>query len=303
MKDIFSFSVFLGGMLLLAGCEKAIDLEIPVDPPKLTLEARLFAGQADSSFTRALVGTSAYSLSAENPKYNYEAQLFLYENDVFIDTFTGGPAFIGYPGLGNFTHQIQYEFQPSFRYRIEARHPDFETAFGETLIPETVPIDSIYFRSAGGTYLELFFTDPPSRGDIYQFNMTYQSQPDTPYIFSYPFLQFQTNDPTLEFFQFQWENPNPLGIVTKKIGWIAYLRDETFDGQQKKIGVNLLPLYDTIISVELTHITEDYYHHELTKSQNHFGGSFSEPTTLHGNITNGYGIVAGGAVARKVVRF
>ena len=309
MKCKVVFLLFSLGMILLAGCEKAIDLKIPVDPPQLTMDVRVIAGH-DS--VAALVGISTYSLSADEPDSPDDAEVFLYEDDQLVgqmfpqrrDGFFGRPTTIYY-------YTLDFRPQPGRTYKVEARHPDFATISGQDFVPAQVELDSVVMTFPDNSFqpeVSIYFTDLPGAGDFYQIKGIYQSfyidgNNDT--IVFQSIVSFNTQDQLLEIFG---EFEDPFGGSTERYGEIGYLTDDAFDGRQRKLVVR--PQYGGLVDsnetffVELTHITEDYYRHEKSKASNFDSDNpFTEPVSLYGNIRNGYGIVAGGAVSRKEVEF
>ena len=290
-------------------CEKAIDLNIPEDPPRLTMDVRIIDDGKDSTLITALAGISAYSLSSDDPRRAEEAELFLYENGVLA-----GP--MDDPNLLttiNKTHAIRYPLKEGARYRVEGRHPKFPFISGEDVLPSHIPIDSFSATLPENdvAQLEFYFTDPVDGEDFYQLKgekifYSINAVGDTTGVSSTRIL-FETNDPLMEFFD-GFAGVDIIGGSSEKQGQVGYLRDESFNGKSKPVSVGLrVDLFQSdpaVYEIEFTHISKSFYRHEKSKALNSGGDGniFQEPSSLFLNVENGYGIVAAGAVSKIEIK-
>lgn len=291
MKRILSASLIL---LLFASCEKVIDYKIPEEPSKITIDAKIAAG--DSLF--ALISTSVYSMSNEEPILDSNFDVRLYEDGNFIEKLEYAENQAGYYYAG-FYRSI-YKPSAGHSYKVMVNRNGYEQAFGETRIPEPIKITSASLdTTAYEGHIKVTFQDPSGEGDYYKFTLALKNgvsyQGD---------LFFTTYDPTMEIFTDQGDF---LEDDQSKSGYVAFLSDRYFDGQQKTITCdvsyygNEQNTSEVIITV--SHITEDYYKNEKTKAAQSQGDEiFSEPVQIYSNIINGYGIVAGEAPSSITVK-
>ncbi|WP_066629943.1 DUF4249 family protein [Labilibacter marinus] len=84
--------------------------------------------------------------------------------------------------------------------------------------------------------------------------------------------------------------------------------DESFNEKRKEIFLEPIQYfgddpYGAYLSVELYHITEDYYrHYESTLRQvNAENDIYSEPVQVYSNVKNGHGLFGGASISRQII--
>ncbi len=298
--------LFLSSALfVLWSCEKTIDFEIPKDPPRITIDAKL---QTDT-WPRAIVGTSEYSLSPGSPSVDSLTNVSLYEDGRFVERLSPKRYDSDiYDNFGNPTPAYYYEggYRPAagHTYEIRATRNGYEDAVGRAFMYESVNLTGSNYNSETGD-LEVSFSDPPGRGDYYRISIFPRGNSGNEYYDSY----FGSYDPTIEFFEFD-EFDDFLVDDGLSFGYAGYLSDEFFDGSVKKLKLVYLigrfgepgstnkDPFDVIIG----RVSESYYLHERSKAAQTVENPFSEPTPIYGNVENGYGIVATSSNSRVYIQ-
>lgn len=272
-------------MMLIFSCETTIDYDLPQEPSKITIDSKLLVGNSPLVY----VYTSVSALSRQDPPEVTNAEVKLYENGVFVSKLS--PELNLY---GQTFYTSNHKISSDQHYKVEVSLPEYETAFGEGLTKDAVPVSSTVFDTSNFN-LEFTFQDPPTSGDYYL--ITVRSLTD-----SYP-IQYSTNDVVINFFD-EDTFDDPFSGSGEKYGQNGYMTDQLFNGKTKTVRMTIqdrdISNNQTPRLIELWRISEDLYNHERTKavawqSEN----PFSEPVQIYSNIENGYGIVGTAAVNRK----
>ncbi len=276
---------------VLVACEKTIDYDIPQEPSKFSVDARIMTGDRFQVF----VSHTEYSLSAKPPQVVSDASVILFENEVQVAQLQW---ISNAPDNGYYMTPIR----PSAgkNYRVEVFNEKYGLASGEALSLSPTQITAWNIDT---TRLEISmsFKDVESSEDYYAVRVIANQGGN-----EYPMF-LGTTDPTVEFF---YDYGEDIFGDNVKFGYVAYLTDETFEGRNKTVLFDELyysdfggVLPDEII-LEVSKISKDYYLHEQSKGAQYVSGDnpFAEPVQLYSNIDNGYGIVAAGAPARERIK-
>lgn len=263
--------------------EKTIEYEIPQEPARQVIDAKLEAGKIANVF----ISTSEYSMGQKDPKLDTLARVKLYEDGSFVEELS--PLSDGY-------YEGQYLMKYGKSYKIETIRSGYETAYGESLIPLPAVITSGTLSQVNNEFkLEVTFVDPPGQGDYYFFYVSLVQAGQE----GGQRLYFHTLDPTVEVFE-TYDDPFEQEQGTS--GDAGYISDQYFDGINKKLVLtsgNYFgpgPIDSTYrVQFNLYRIGDDLYRHEKSKAAQRSSGDglFSEPVQVYSNIRNGYGIVAG----------
>ncbi len=277
---------------LLLACEKTIKYEIPLEPSKFSIDARIMTGDRLQVF----VAATEYSLSASDPKVVPDAQVLLFENDVELTQLQW---------ISNAPESGYYQtaLRPSEgnSYRIEVFKEKYGLATGEALSLSPTDITS-WIIDTINQEITISFSDDGSTRDFYSIRVyVRQAGSDFP-------LYLGTTDPSVDFF---FDYGDGLFGDNLRSGYAGFLTDETFNGKIKTVRFEELfyqnfgtGLPDEIL-LEVTKVSEDLYLHEKSKGAQYTGADnpFAEPVQIYSNIDNGYGIVAAGAPKREIVKF
>lgn len=281
------------GLIIFASCETTIDYDLPTEPSKITIDTKLRTGDSAA----VVVGTSIYALSSNNPiLMDTTATVLLYENNVPVSQLeiTENPS----PRNVRFFFSSDYKLKANQTYKVEASLNGYNTASGEGILKDPIPITSTQFDSTSKNLI-LTFQDPPTKDDYYMITVSDSSMND--------FYYYSTNDVVLDFFDASsFDDPLGDGSGNEKYGMNGYLSDQYFNGKTKTLSVkvdniiNEAAFYGISYHVQLWRISHDLYEHERTKAVAwQSDNPFSEPVQIYSNISNGYGIVGTVALSSK----
>ncbi len=290
----FKYNIFVlfTGLLLLNGCEKEIDINIPEKDKKIVLNGLI---NTDSLFS-VNVSKSLNILDVEDVKYLDNATVSIYENGNFIEE-------LNYISGGNYKSSF-FVSSEGKTYKVKVDVPEMQSASAETFIPEAsisdLTIDTITtiyeeeFYSYKGLKCNIGFNDLSNEENYYWFCITgkrahYEwDSVNHEEIITYEQgnIYFNSNDPVIE----SW--------VSGGYGFI--FSDKLFNGSNIDFNIYLekYMLYDldtNVLHFNVNSISEDFYLYAATynshmEAQN---DPFTEPVQVYSNIENGYGIFAG----------
>lgn len=307
MKNIHLILFFL--LVVLAGCEKTVSVDIPQRPPRLVINGWL---EKDVP-VEVMVGKSRNVLDPSNPwSSNIESYVVknavpvMYENNVAIDTLVYDPASFKYRSASG------KSLQEGKNYTIKVTAPGFEAVEAHTTVPSQSVINSVTRTKEARTTSDgnkqdeiLIVLDDPQETNFYLvqfYHAPYNSNSN------YPIYCVSTTDKDVEPIG---ENADPLSTDNCYDGESLLLKDVNFNGRQKvlRFFIDSYQLNDNtgpggIIEkpyVRVLRITEDYF--KFVKSYNvHYNSSdnpFAEPSNVYSNVTNGYGSFSAYTVATQ----
>lgn len=272
MKKIFLLPILA---LSLIACEKTITFDLPTEDPQLALTSRIVAKDS-------VVAVVSISSPALRPKLQYseDAIISLYENGVVVDTLrvlTVNPTWDQTPV---YLYSSSYDCEPDKTYKIKAMQSGFDAVEGSVIVPKQPVISNTSFNT-GTREIKTTIQDPQGSGDVYRIEIVGAGDNDYP-------RGFYSKDLSLEFYEYYDEFLDIDG--DGKYGSRAYIRDEFFDGAQRKIELT----YDNFfgdndeIYLKITALSNSQYEFEKSLDLATFGGDgpFSEPLTVYSNMSN-----------------
>lgn len=281
--------IFLALIPILFSCEKTIKYELPVLPPRFSVEAHIHNDQPIKVFA----ARTEPALSSKYPQVVSDAQVLLIENDVPVSSL----AWIS-TGDGNGYYQSSFTPSAGNKYRIEVSNQELGTAIGEATSFDPTEIIG-YSLDTTNLELTLTFRDVKDSEDYYAINVYARSNN-----MDYP-LFIGTTDPSVDFF---FDYSDDIFGENVKSGFTAFLTDETFRNRTKTVKFTEVIAYGGVgrpeaLILEVIRVSEDYYLYERSKGAQYTGGDnpFAEPVQIYTNIVNGYGIVAAGAPTRLII--
>lgn len=283
--------VFPLALFALIACEKEIDFEIPDPGKKVVIETKIEAGEAIEMF----LSESVYSLSAEDPSSRDDFEAFLYSDEPGSPfQFTVEP-FSSW-NEPRFVYRLNHNLIAGQNYQIVVRSNDLPEASVNERIPSLVEIDQVQYDSITKEF-NITFKDNAATKDYYRITVTELSPGE-------PTLIYSSIDLGLEFFGFS-DFFGEDELDGRQYGAESFLPDVSFNGQNRSVKVRIeQPANVPFVQINLHHISESYYRHELTKNAYQSGGDlFSEPVQIFSNVNNGYGIMATSVKDSARVRF
>ncbi len=228
-----------------------------------------------------------YNLNQNFLDSNYiiNAEIFLYENNVFIEKIK----YKNNPKLGDGWYFSSYLPKENNQYKIKVKVPNYDTVYAETSIPDRVNIDSIKYellikneeQSIRSYNLNsfIFFNDVKNTDNFFIINSK------QPYI---------TNDPIIE-------SRNTDGFfknLSLNNYLIAFFSDKLFKNNNYNLKIinEFTFNKDTLcFEYELLSISEEAYLFYKTRylQDKTSNNPLSEPVIIYSNIINGSGLFAG----------
>lgn len=288
----------IAGVMCFSSCQKNVQLTLPTQPSRLVLEAEVTTGSniyAGLSKTMDILNYKPWmNLFITN------ATVTLQDNGQTIDTLHFDSNWMAY--------MSGVVAQEGHSYTLSFTAPGFPASTATAIAQSPVNFDWQVNESAGKNAdgrmmdeLVISFTDPAGPSpDHYRIQLSKGAKDD--YISSC----IEGSDPGLE----------PLGndaVATSCLkGKGIYLNDQRFDGQKKDLHLfiehgDLQPVTDSVVHytvIRLEHLSGDYYDFLYTKAflEQNNGNPFAEPTNVHTNVKNGYGIFSVSGKVEKEIK-
>jgi len=277
MRKSTSFPILVLLLLVFAGCETVIPVELPPHTPQLTINSTF----TNDSLWYVHLSESIGIGESDGPEPIEDGEVRIYADGVILDTL--------FPLNDGYYVSLTQMPQLGVAYEVQASAPGFETVKANSILREAVPILSTSARDLTNSAIDFAseikfsFQDPP--GNDYYFVAIYRNNSGVGN--RYP-LFIESQDPTL--------GASPLNADWSYQGLL--FTDASFNGQLKEIAINS---YEFIESSQATYLlflaslSEDYYRYALTSSaaNENEGNPFAEPVRIHSNVEGGYGIFAG----------
>ncbi len=279
----------------LLGCETVVDIQIPLEPPKLVINSTLVPGE----FMHVHVSQSQHILDESEFKMVGGAIIDIYEDGTLLTTLPDSAG-------GNYISAI-HKPTPGKTYRISVSKNGFENISAGVTVPSdtahilSVKVDTVELNDFDymATYLR-FSIEIEDDGDIenfyeisvlkeyYRYDFDYSQSPpellDSTYVIER--INLESRDLGLEEFQ--------------SYGQRILFDDFLFNGRIYNIRVlTYLNYYNEEYEgkpkyhVVLGNTSESYYLYGLSAKLQYWteGDPFAQPVQVYNNITNGYGIL------------
>ncbi len=275
-------------LLVFAACEMVVDVNIPIEKPKLVVNAFFNPDSvwtASLSWSRHILDRKPFIEEAGKAQVS-----ILDEKGVLVTTLKN-------KGRGNFVSDQKPEVGK--QYTINVKVPDQELVFSTAKAIGAVPISNVTIDTLSEGELAINVTiKDPIETNYYQLHLTteeirkYQRWDTKEWVIdtltmSYPLYQ-TTSDLTGETSQ-------------------AFISDTKFNGKEITIEVTTYnPWRNQLLtaSVVLTNASEAFYkyHNSRTLQSNTQGDPFAQPVQVYNNIVNGVGIFAGYADSYYIIK-
>jgi len=284
-------------LLVSSTCERPVELPFDLPEPRLVVLCNF----TDGLLLQVQVSKSQSTIDPSPEEYISDAQVEIYEGDVFIETLE-----LVLPGSGGrapYYVTRMLKPVPDVLYTIKVHAPGFESVMAQSAIPKASEIlafslSDVTVESVSGGNLrynynaDISFGDPPGEQNFYHLNLYQQ-------FLEYEVLEGDTFliDSSLQVVFFN-SSINTNALLAYFGGGILF-EDDAFLSNRLSIpvAVQINPEYQIIgkVYAELRTVSEEYYrfHETLGRQQNNPGGGLSEPVIVFHNIENGHGIFAG----------
>ena len=310
MKKIL---IFLCSILLFSCQEQVVELDIPGHTPFLVVN-----GILDTDTLMFLhVSNSVGSFQQGEINSISDANVLLYENnnligEMKVDNSSQDSIYVledsGFWWGANQREPIYYYSydalpQAGSTYSVEVSHPNFETVFAQTTVPNEIQlaeleiIDNSDQSEDYSSSLDLSFFDDPNINNYYRIslyvNTSGEDQESGEVIRKeYPLILY-SNDPS--FSQgIPWDGYSFSGRR-------VFFSDDLFNGTQKEISFDFdykigEEIKDTIF-LQLTSFSEEafnFYNSMENNNDRFFSEIGTEPVPIFTNVENGAGVFASG---------
>jgi Domain of unknown function (DUF4249) len=288
--------------LLLAGCEREIEIKAPPHTPKLVVHSEVNLN--DTSMTVFVNRTFPINAQVSSDGLP-DATVTLFDNNAPAGNF------IYQPGEKLYS-KGRLRFVSGHNYRLRVAANGFPPAEAQVTMPAPVRIERISRRegvriNTQGSLLDditVRFTDPPGSRDFYFLSLDYASYPISDCLYS--------NDAAVDL---PSTNLDPFSTDNCLSKSRLLFSDRVFNGQVKELVFSIenrtlkyifeypFPPSNTKVWINLYRVQEDFYKY-IRSYENFsfgFGNPFIEPVLVHNNVQGGYGILGMYAVDRDTI--
>ena len=293
-------------ILFTISCETIVELDMPIHQPVMVLNSTLeddsvcnvFLSHSRGAFDQNEIN----AIKNANVILSYQDLSFSLEQDSTVDY-----------SEATYYYTHSNKLISGLEYVIEVNHPDYNSVFANTRIPQNInflnyEINSLDSTALRSSRLKLNFLDHLNEDNYYRIRLfaSYDEYEDWDYwdydwleydlkqFVKYTELELYSNDPSLSDGSIPWEGYSFTGSA-------AFFTDDLFDGEQKELvfdldlDLNNFAAGDSLF-LELTSFSEEAYNYmySVIRSQNSFVSPFgTEPVSVYSNIENGIGIFMG----------
>jgi hypothetical protein len=270
--------------LFLVGCETVVDVNVPLEKPKITLNAMF---SSDSVLT-IRVNKSKYILDEGTFQPIENANVVIKENGVPYDV-------LGNFGNGIYASTARKKPAIGKTYEIEVSAPGMETVEAKSFQPEPANIKRVDFIQKEGRdniqnynlTVECTFEDNPDEANYYELTLFKES--------------YYVNRITLDTFFYQ----SPVDSFTddpafkENSGGNIIFDDKLFNGKEIKVilkGSSYgFEQQETSFYLRVLSLSADLFKYKITSrlQKNSSGDPFAQPVHVYNNVGNGFGIFAG----------
>jgi hypothetical protein len=308
-----------------AACESDIKFKGSEVEPKTVIYSLL---NPDSLVTVTIAESHAVFETRHESLQITDASVRLYQDGELIETLTYVPVttFPDYYPDERFSRYVSHSHKPvpGSTYRIEVDIDGLESAWGETRLPEPVPVISvdtgsvIFEQYAGEVKIKVKFLDPAGTENYYRLTAralagTYLGNPDEPYEPSFPVAVYESDigygalsEPLIT----PQQDDDMFGMYLRNDFYL--FMDELIDGKEYSLTLGYdyqeppaLESYEFIHAYFSLHaITRDIYLYLRSYSaQRQTTDNFlAEPVPVYTNITNGLGVVGAETVSTGALK-
>jgi hypothetical protein len=270
--------------LLWMQCEMVVDVDVPLETPKITINA-IF--NADSVWLVKL-NKSKYVLDESDFQVIENAQVTINEDGQLYDI-------LEYADYGIYKSRLNKKPEFGKNYEIEVVSSGLETVTAISSLPDTAVINNIQFRWEEGKSndrnfnyaIDITMKDNPESENFYELTL-YQG---------YHYVDWYTQDTVYQTY--------PIGIFTDDAAFNegsdneVIFDDKLFNG--KDFTVTIKGNYygtgneDDKFILHIKSLSKDLFRYKITNSlqSSSSGDPFAQPVHVYNNIEKGFGVFAG----------
>ena len=317
----------IAALMLFAGsaCESEIKFKGSEVEPKIVIYSLL---NPDSLVTVTIAESHAVFETRYEPRQITDASVRLYRDGELIETLTYAPVTTlpDYYPADRFSRYVSLSHKPAHgsTYRIEVDVDGLESAWGETSLPDPVPVISVDTGSvileqySGEVKIKVKFRDPADTDNHYRLTAraltgTYLGNLNEPYDPSFPVTVYNSDigfgalsEPLIA----PQQEDDLFGMYLRNDFYL--FMDELIDGKEYSLtlgynytGPPALDYYEFIHAYFTLHaITRDLYLYlqSYSAQRQTIDNFLAEPVPVYTNITGGLGVVGAETVSTRTLK-
>jgi len=316
MKKIKYLIILYTAIISCSEMETVIDLEIPTHNPVLVLNARLDT----DTLVKVLISNSVGAFDTASPQMINNANVLLFENDIFIDSLEIDLTNTIFPYVRGDWNQIAMNYYKSNyipvkdkTYRIEVKHQNFIDIIGSTYIPDDIMLKNIVVDTLSNSdriNYKFSFNDDINQTNYYALalnvNCNKSYVDEYGYEEDYSFsggVEMSSNDPSF-----------PVNDIFSGYTFVddeVIFSDALFNGLEKNISIDIF--YEDFkfgdcdtVNFEFSTFSNDAYTYFNSLENQRQGGLADifggEVVPVYTNITNGLGILISRNVQKVYIK-
>jgi len=326
MKKLIIYLPIIVLMLVAAAaCESEIKFKGSEVEPKIVIYSLL---NPDSLVTVTIAESHAVFESRYEPRQITDASVRLYRDGELIETLTyvSVTALPDYYPADRFSRYVSLSHKPvhGSTYRIEVEVDGLESAWGETGLPEPVPVISVdtgsinFDEYTGEVKIKVKFRDPADTDNYYRLTAraltgTYLGNPDEPYDPFFPVIVYDSDigygalsEPLIA----PQQEDDMFGMYLRNDFFL--FMDELIEGKEYSLtlgysysGLPAIDYYEFIHAYFSLHaITRDIYLYlqSYSAQRQTIDNFLAEPVPVYTNVTGGLGVVGAETVSTGALK-
>jgi hypothetical protein len=282
--------MLIGFCIILSACELVVDVKVPVDQPKITINSDF---TPDTTWL-VEVHRSKYILDDGPTAAIENAVVQIVDNNSNVVTLT-------HIGYGQYVSNDGLRPMENVQYELKVSAPAYVAVSAQSSLPpvRTISNAEVTWLAEGGVQqefnfsIDVTFIDDGNTDDYYEFKLFVLSEWQDPQsgevIESRWPIYAYTDDPALK-------NENIERIL---------FDDKLINGKEIKFRIKGMNFFseDQKIEVLMRSLSKDLYKYQLTAGlQNYSSGDpFAQPVPVYNNIINGFGIFGGYRESKFIV--
>ncbi len=290
-------------LCLAATCERDVDLDIDIPPPKIVVISNF----TNDQLIEVAVSQSK-SVLIEEPSQPLENAIV----EVFeVTNFQESLEFVPKTNeLLPFYRSVNFQPKVETLYTLKVEAPGFDPVIAESSIPRPVNINDAYIQDTEVTIsteeeiqttsfqMTMNFLDPLGEGNYYHLNFIQE-------IHSYHLSEGDTIISKSDYEKVNFDRTSDSNFFIAYFDGGVLFRDAEFNGKAiaysfpYSVYINTQKELLGKFIVELRTVSKDYflYHNSLSRQVGAQEVPFAEPVSVYNNIENGLGIFAGYSIS------
>jgi len=289
--EVSGLIIFLLVLLSILSCTKEVEIKIPKEEPKLTVNSFF----SPDSVIKIHLSKSAYIFDKKTTIVN-NANIELWDKDTLLEIMQN-------EDYGNYFSKTKAKVLK--KYQLKINHPDFQLVTVEDVIPTKTKIikteqkDSVMFSQYNNAFsqVKITFQDNPNITNYYEVILAFKYNDSIPFLGEFEGLAgIYSDDPVIK---------SEMDIDINGFGETSVVfSDNLFNGEKYTLTLLYSISYGPCIYknytlyVYLNSVSKNYYNymkklHQYIQNSQSLWNNTGEVVRMYSNVNNGYGIFAG----------